>query len=487
MPAINSLLSTIDIIDTSNNLEGFVKGLKYDSREVTAGDLFIAIKGFKTDGHLYIQKAVEKEAMAVVIDNPAYCSQEYPWILVKDTRKALALLSTTFYNNPSNNFLLIGVTGTNGKTTTTNLIAKIFEDQGHKIGLIGTIHNRIGERIIPVERTTPESLDLQALFAQMVQEKVTCVVMEVSSHALDLRRVYGTNFDIGVFTNLTQDHLDYHQNMEEYYQAKAKLFKKYLQGENKYAIINADDPWGKRLLEETSAPKLSYGIDEKSDVQGSKLSVTNRGVRYQIQGLPIDLRLTGKFNAYNSLAALSVAQCMEIPLTKAIQSLEAIEGVPGRFQLVPGNQDFSIIVDYAHTPDSLVNVLTTAKGFAKNRIITVFGCGGDRDRTKRPLMGEAAATYSDFCFVTSDNPRTEDPQGIIADIIPGMDKKIEKDKYKVIIDRREAIKEALNLAQRDDIIIIAGKGHETYQEINGQKYPFDDKEIAEEILKELGY
>lgn len=488
MPTIKKLLNNIDLIKTSNNLleNEDVGGIQYDSRQVTSGDLFVAIKGFKTDGHLYIPQAVANKALAVVIDDPAYCSGDYPWILVKDTRKALALLSATFYNNPSEKFLLIGVTGTNGKTTTTNLIAKIFEDQGHKVGLIGTIHNRIGDKIIPVERTTPETLDLQALFSQMVQEKVTCVVMEVSSHALDLHRVLGSYFDIGVFTNLTPEHLDYHQTMEDYYKAKAKLFTEYLQGENKFAIINADDPWGQRLLKDSSSSKLSYGIDEKTDLQGSKLVITNKGVKYQVQDLSLDLKLTGKFNVYNSLAALGVAKCMNIKLTEAIQSLEKVEGISGRFQLVPGNQDFSIIVDYAHTADSLVNILTTAKEFAKKRIITVFGCGGDRDRTKRPLMGEAAATYSDFCFITSDNPRTEDPQDIIADILPGVEK-IGKDKYKVIIDRKEAIKEAINLAERDDIIIIAGKGHETYQEIKGKKYPFDDKEIAQEILKELGW
>jgi len=484
---LEALIKEIPKISVAQIMDIEITGIKYDSRQVQEGDLFVAIKGFKTDGHRYIKNALAQGAAAVVLEDKSYCSTEFPWILVENSRKALADLSAAFYDHPSRKFLLIGVTGTNGKTTTTNLIAKILEDQGEKVGLVGTIHNRIGEKIIPVERTTPESSDLQELFSQMVREGVTGVVMEVSSHALDLARVRGCEFDIAVFTNLTQDHLDYHKSMEEYYQAKAKLFtelgKNAAKNYKKVAIINGDDPWGGRLLEETPVEKLSYGIDKNVDLKAEEIKISSSGVSYLLNGEKVNLQLTGKFNVYNSLASLAVVQSLQIPPEKAIGTLEKVTGIAGRFQLVEGAEDFAVIVDYAHTPDSLINILTTAQEFAKGRIITVFGCGGDRDRTKRPIMGKAAAQYSDYAIVTSDNPRTEDPQQIIEDILPGIKEVAGSDKYRVVVDRKEAITEALKMAKKDDIVIIAGKGHETYQEINGKKYPFDDKKVAEEILK----
>lgn len=484
---LESLVQEIPKISVARIMDIEIKGVKYDSRQVKEGDLFVAIKGFKTDGHHYINNALAQGASAVVVENENCCSSDYPWVLVDNSRNALADLSAAFYDQPSRRFLLIGVTGTNGKTTTSNLIAKIFEDQGHKVGLVGTIHNRIGEKIIPVERTTPESSDLQELFSQMVSENVTCVVMEVSSHALDLARVRGCEFDIAVFTNLTQDHLDYHQSMEEYYQAKLKLFKDLDKATYKIfpkvAVINGDDPWGQKLLGDINVEKICYGIDYKADLKAEALNITSTGVSYRIDEEVMKLQLTGKFNVYNSLAALAAAQIQGISREGAIRSLEGVTGIAGRFQLVEGIDDFAVIVDYAHTPDSLVNILMTAREFAKGRIITVFGCGGDRDRTKRPIMGKAAAEFSDFSIVTSDNPRTEDLQAIINDILPGIEEIVGPDKYHVVIDRRKAIKEALEMAQKDDIVIIAGKGHETYQEVNGEKYPFDDKVIAEEILK----
>jgi len=484
---LESLVQKIPKTSVARIMDVEIKGVKYDSRQVKEGDLFVAIKGFKTDGHHYIKNALAQGANAVVIEDKNCCSSDYPWVLVENSRNALADLSAAFYDHPSRRFLLIGVTGTNGKTTTSNLIATIFEDRGHKVGLIGTIHNRIGDKIIPVERTTPESSDLQELFSQMVAENVTCVVMEVSSHALDLARVRGCEFDIAVFTNLTQDHLDYHQSMEEYYQAKSKLFKDLNNDTNKIypkaAVINCDDPWGQKLLGEINVEKISYGIDNKANLKAEALKITSTGVSYRIDEEEIKLQLTGKFNVYNSLAALAAAQTQGVSREDAKQSLERITGIAGRFQLVEGTDDFAVIVDYAHTPDSLVNILTTAREFAKGRIITVFGCGGDRDRTKRPIMGKAAAEFSDFSIVTSDNPRTEDLQTIINDILPGIKEIVGPDKYHVVIDRRQAIKEALEMAKKDDIVIIAGKGHETYQEVNGKKYPFDDKAVAEEILK----
>lgn len=487
MMKLKDLVDQIEKKTLSNIAQVQVGGIKYDSRQVKKDDLFVAIKGFKSNGHEYIKSALKNGASAVVLEDESYCSDNFPWVLVPNSRAALADLSAVFFDYPSRKFVLIGVTGTNGKTTTTNLIAKILEGQGNKVGLIGTIHNRIGAKIIPVERTTPESSDLQQLFQEMVENEVSHVVMEVSSHALDLERVRGSEYDIAVFTNLTQDHLDYHGNMEEYFQAKAKLFKELLtkghKKQKKAAVINIDDTWGEKLLKECLTTSISYGIENGANLKAEKIVVTASGVNYEVAGKPVNLQLTGKFNVYNSLAALSVAQALGISLDEAITTLERVPGISGRFQLVEGTKDFAIIVDYAHTPDSLVNVLTTVQEFVQGRIITVFGCGGDRDRTKRPLMGKAAAKYSDYCFVTSDNPRSEEPEAIITDIIPGVEEIMTKEQYQVVVDRKEAIEKAINFADKGDVIVIAGKGHETYQEIKGKKYPFDDKEIAEEIIK----
>ncbi|MGI6225449.1 MAG: UDP-N-acetylmuramoyl-L-alanyl-D-glutamate--2,6-diaminopimelate ligase [Peptococcales bacterium] len=486
---LETLVQDIPKIAVARIIDIEISGIKYDSRLIKPGDLFVAIKGFKTDGHQYIKNALANGASAVVLEDEVYCSPDFPWVLVENARNALADLSVIFYNYPSQKIILVGVTGTNGKTTTTNLIAKIFEDQGHEVGLIGTIHNRIGKRIIPVERTTPESSDLQELLSEMVTEGVTCVVMEVSSHALDLARVRGCEFDITVFTNLTQDHLDYHKTMEDYYRAKAKLFTDLglnsTKKNRKVAVINGDNPWGQKLLAETTQKQISYGVDEDVDLKAEEIKITANGVSYCIEREKVDLKLTGKFNVYNSLAALAVAKSQGYALEDAIKSLEDISSIAGRFELVQGGGDFAVIVDYAHTPDGLINILTTAEEFTKGRIITVFGCGGDRDRTKRPLMGKAAAEHSDYLIITSDNPRTENPEQIIEDILPGVNEIISKNKYQVVVERKEAIREALKMAQKDDIVIIAGKGHETYQEINGKKYPFDDKLVALQCLQEL--
>ncbi|SMB96442.1 UDP-N-acetylmuramoylalanyl-D-glutamate--2,6-diaminopimelate ligase [Desulfonispora thiosulfatigenes DSM 11270] len=483
---IEKLMYDYNILDSHNIDDIDLKGIQYDSRSIKEGDLFIAIKGFKVNGHHYINDALKNGASIVLIEDKNYCSHDYPWILVSDSRAALADLSAKYFGYPSRNFTLIGITGTNGKTTTSNLIAKILEEQGEKVGLIGTIHNRIGSEILPVERTTPESRDLQELFAQMVQKDVTYVIMEVSSHALDLMRVRGSEFDIAVFTNLTQDHLDYHETMENYFNAKSKLFfeltNESSKKQKKYAIINKDDEWGKLLLQKYRGNKISYSIEEDTDFKAEEIKISAKGVEYNVNKTKVNLKLTGKFNVYNSLAALAVASSINIPLKKAIKTIEEINGVAGRFQVINNSCGFSVIIDYAHTADSLVNILTTAKEFVQNKIITVFGCGGDRDKSKRPKMGEAAAKYSDYCIVTSDNPRTENPEAIIKDILPGIQKEISNEQYEIIINRKDAIKKAVEVAHEGDIIIIAGKGHETYQEINGKKYPFDDKEIVEELL-----
>lgn len=469
--------------------DSMITGIQYDSRKVTAGNLFVAIKGFQSDGHQYIRQALDNGASAILISDEQYCSNEYPWILVENSRLALAEVSNAFYDHPSEKLVLIGVTGTNGKTTTTNLICNIIESQGKKTGLIGTIHNRIGDKILEGSRTTPESLELQQMFAQMVEEGIGYAVMEVSSHALELQRVACCDFDVAVFTNLTQDHLDYHETMERYCEAKTTLFKMLgAQGEQmglqKTAVINIDDNWASHFMVASNVPVVTYGIQKEASWKAEHVHVGANGVRYQVDGHEVMLHLTGNFNVYNSLAALAVGEALGFSLNAVITALEQVLGIAGRFQTVEGSKEFSVIVDYAHTPDGLENVISTAQAFAKGRVITVFGCGGDRDRTKRPLMGVVAAELSDYCVVTSDNPRTENPEQILQDILPGVQKHMRDEQYHVEVDRRKAIFYAVQMAQPGDVVLLAGKGHENYQDVNGTKHHFDDYEVAQEAIQE---
>ena len=465
-----------------------ISGIQYDSRKVELGNLFIAVKGFQSDGHQYIRQALDNGAIAVMISDEAYCSNEYPWILVDDCRLAMAEISSAYYEHPSKKLKLIGVTGTNGKTTTTNLICHIIEAQGQKTGLVGTIHNRIGDRILEGSRTTPEALELQQLFAQMVEEGIGYAVMEVSSHALELQRVACCDFDVAVFTNLTQDHLDYHETMENYCKAKTMLFRTLgAKGEKaglaKTAIINIDDPWSNHFMVASNAPVITYGIEKDGSWKAEQVQVTANGVQYVVDDMPVQLHLNGNFNVYNSLAALAVGEALGFPVADVIKALEQVPGIAGRFQKVESDKDYTVIVDYAHTPDGLENVISTAKAFAEGRVITVFGCGGDRDRTKRPLMGKVAAKLSNYCVVTSDNPRTEDPEQILADILPGVQEYMTEAAYTVEADRRKAISFAIAMAQPGDVVLLAGKGHENYQEINGVKHHFDDYEVALEAMQ----
>jgi len=463
----------------------------YDSRQARAGSLFVAISGYTTDGHKYIGSALANGAVAAVIQDPQYQSADYPWILVPNTRIALADLSAAFYQFPSRQLNVIGVTGTNGKTTTTNLIARVLEDHGCLTGLIGTIHNRIGKEIIPVHHTTPEAPELQGLFHDFLQKGAAYAVMEVSSHALELHRVRHTEFDVAVFTNLTQDHLDFHGDMDQYLAAKGKLFnslgKNAQKKRRKFAIINADDPYAEQLIEYASVPVITYGIKNPADVKAEQVEVSSAGVKYRLcytnQVLPVSLKLAGIFNVYNSLAAIAVGLVENVPIQSIIATLEKIPGIPGRFEKVDEGQDFTVIVDYSHTPDSLENCLKTAREFALGRIITVFGCGGDRDKTKRPIMGEVAARLSDFVVVTSDNPRSENPAAIIKDIVPGILRAMRPDQFVEIVDRREAIRMAINEAKTNDVVIIAGKGHEDYQVIGNQVLHFADWEVAAEAIR----
>ncbi|SHI58590.1 UDP-N-acetylmuramoylalanyl-D-glutamate--2,6-diaminopimelate ligase [Desulfofundulus thermosubterraneus DSM 16057] len=470
------------------NQQVHIAGIAYDSRQVQPGFLFVAVEGFTTDGHRYVEQAVSRGAVAVVVQKEIPLPSGIAFARVPDTRLALALLAARYYSYPSRKLKLIGVTGTNGKTTTTHLLAAIYRAVGNKVGLIGTIANWIGGRVLPVSHTTPESLDLQKLLAEMVNNGIEVAVMEVSSHALALNRVAGCAFDAGVFTNITQDHLDFHRDMEDYLAAKTLLFRGLgRDGKPALAVINADDPRAERIAAATKVPVYTYGLSAEAQVRAQEVKVTPRGASFTVTGpwgeCPVNLKLTGYFNVYNALAALTAALAGGVPLPLAVRALESVEGVPGRFELVNRGQDFAVVVDYAHTPDGLENILTTARAITRGRLITVFGCGGDRDPTKRPLMGEIAARLSDLPVITSDNPRTEDPMKIISQVEEGV-RRIRSD-YQVVPDRRQAIRFALGVAAPGDTVIIAGKGHENYQIIGTTKYPFDDRSEVTKVLDDL--
>jgi len=487
------LLKFTEVVAWQGDPDREIGHVCYDSRQVEEGSLFVAVPGYKTDGHKFIGQALSRGAAAIVIENSRYKSPDYSWLQVPNARKALADLSDAVYGFPGSRLNIIGVTGTNGKTTTTNLITSILEEAGHKPGLIGTIYNRISREIIPVRHTTPEAPDLHRLLLTFLEKGANYAVMEVSSHALELSRVRGMEFDVAVFTNLTQDHLDFHRTMEEYLAAKGKLFGglgvKPVKQRRKFAIINCDDPHARELMEMTSAPVITYGVKTTADVRAENIEITAKGARFVLKytdrAIPVKIKLTGLFNVYNALAAIAVGLVEGIKAETIIGALERISGISGRFEIVEEGQEFTVIVDYSHTPDSLENCLKTAKEFAEGRIITVFGCGGDRDKTKRPLMGEVAGRLSDLCIVTSDNPRSEDPQDIINEIIPGLVKSAQINRFFEIIDRREAIFRAVGEAGPKDVVIIAGKGHEDYQIIGSQVIPFDDREVAREALKKL--
>lgn len=458
-----------------------ITGICYDSRNIKKGDLFFCIKGFSSDGHQYAKDAVEKGAAALMVSYKLDLG--IPQILVKDDRKTMAQIACEFYGHPSKKIKMIGITGTNGKTTTTYMIKSIAEKKGEKVGLIGTIVNMIGDKVLETERTTPEAPDLQKLIRQMADEGCTIVVMEVSSHSLDLKRVEGIYYDVGVFTNLTQDHLDYHKTLENYREAKKILFIK-----SDHAIINADDAAGEYMQEGIGARVLKYGIREEADLAASEIEITPAGASFDIltlgEKIHVDLKIPGLFSVYNALCAAGACMALGMDFSYIKQGLEMLPSVSGRFEVLDtGNKGFTVILDYAHTPDSLQNTLQTVNEFVRGRIVTVFGCGGDRDKAKRPIMGEIAGKLSNFTIITSDNPRTEVPADIIAQIEAGM-KKTNAD-YICIENRKAAIRYALENARKDDIIVLAGKGHETYQEINKVKYPFDEKIIVHDILQAL--
>lgn len=491
MIGLKDLLKRVDVLQVQGNQFLDVTGLAYDSRQVQPGNIFICIKGFQSDGHNYICDAYRRGAIGIVVEQPVDVIEGLTVIQVPDSRVALAQLAVQFYNYPSEKLGLIGITGTNGKTTTAHLIESILKEAGQKTGMIGTIANRIGDQNFEVEHTTPESLDLQKLLNQMVEKNVDWTVMEVSSHALSLQRVAETYYDLAVFTNLTQDHLDFHGDLDSYLQAKLKLFSTLNNGPKAKlakAVINLDDPFGQAFVQAAGDREIfSYGIRQPARVKAEQVELCNKGISFRLVceqwTEKVNLSTPGLFSVYNALAAASAGLALGISKEKIVRGIEKVQGVPGRFEPVNCGQRFTVIVDYAHTPDGLENVLQTAKQFAKGKIIVVFGCGGDRDKTKRPRMGEIAVRLADQCIITSDNPRSEDPLKIIEDILSGI-KHLEgvSGSYQVIPDRREAIFFAVSKAQENDVVIIAGKGHENYQILQDRTIHFDDRETVREAL-----
>ncbi len=477
---LQELLKEIPVSTMTADPHTEIKDIRYDSRQVKEGDLFVAVKGLQSDGHAFISKAMAQGAAAVLCQDLP--EGDVPYVQTADSRLALSLVSAAYFGHPSGELAMIGVTGTNGKTTSTTLIKHMLEDcLGAKVGLIGTIANEIGDEEIPASRTTPESYDLQKMLRQMVDAGCTYAVMEVSSHALVLDRVAGVRFRAGLFTNLTQDHLDFHKTMEAYGEAKSRLFSISDKG-----AVNLDDPWAGFMIERAQCPMIGFGADRTDgEIAATGISYTAGGVSFTVteagEDIPVSLNIPGRFSVSNALTVLAAAKLLDIPLKDAAASLARAHGVKGRVEVVPTPEDYTIVIDYAHTPDALEKVLQTMKAVAPGRVVALFGCGGDRDATKRPIMGAIAARTADFSVVTSDNPRTEDPDAIIADIVAGMEG---DDAMVVIPDRRQAIAWAMDHHEPGDIIVLAGKGHETYQEIDGVKHDMDERQIVAEHLQE---
>jgi len=478
---LSELLEVLPEARADGELSAEVRGIKYDSRKVESGDVFVALKGEHLDGHDFVREACRRGAVAVVVERKV----EAPGIkvVVRDTRKALALLSAKFFGEPARKLKIIGVTGTNGKTTVSFLVRSVLEEAGVRTGLIGTVEYIIGGRKFPASLTTPLPPELHRAFGRMVEAGDRAVVMEVSSHSLVLDRVYGLPFSVAVFTNLSRDHLDFHLTMEDYFRAKAKLFE--MLEPSGWAVYNGDDPYGAMLREHTKAQLISYGLSEGVDVRAEGVVCDRQGVVFTLRSpwgdFPVRLRLSGRFNVYNALAAAGVGLALGVRPEDVVRGMVSVESVPGRFERVDLGQGFEVIVDYAHTPDALENLLLSAREISQGRVLVVFGCGGERDRGKRPRMGEVAGRLADFVFVTSDNPRSEPPERIIEDILEGMP---EGAKYVVEEDRRRAIGRAIRMAREGDVVVIAGKGHESYQIVGDRKFPFDDRKVAERFLAE---
>ena len=483
-----------EILEQGGELAVSVTGITDDSRQAKPGMVFVAVQGERVDGHRFLPQVLKAGVAAVVVQQPE-ASGAIPAIRVKDSRKVLGLLGSRFHGDPSSRLRMVGVTGTNGKTTITYLSKAVLESAGRKVGLIGTVAYQIGEERLPASHTTPGALELQALLSRMVSAGMDVAVMEVSSHALALDRTVGCEYDVAVFTNLTQDHLDFHRDMEDYFSAKLRLFTGLAGGgrkPSKRAIVNADDPWSDRIRKVTVAPLWTYGMKGPADLRAEDLRLSASGTTFAVATphgrAKVESRLVGEHNVYNALAAIGIGLQEGLSLDTVCQGIASVCNVPGRFERVEAGQPFTVVVDYAHTEDALVRLLSAAQALKPGRIITVFGCGGDRDRTKRPKMGRAAVERSDVVVLTSDNPRTEDPQAILTEVEAGVKEALRhrsQVRYHLIADRREAIKVAVQEARAGEMVLIAGKGHEDYQIIGTTKHHFDDREVAREAILNL--
>src|SRR5947208_771638 len=485
---LKTLLAATPVREIIGPTDRAVESIAYDSRRVQRDGLFVALRGEKSDGHDFIGQAIEKGA-AVIVAGRAEKHSRATCVVVENTRSAMADLATRFYNFPGRKLKLAAVTGTNGKTTTTFLIKHICEKAGMRCGLLGTVRYEIGERVLPAARTTPESLDLQELLSQITNAGCRGAAMEVSSHALAQERTRGLEWDVAVFTNLTQDHLDYHGTMENYFEAKSKLFTELVGQKQKtkpVAIVNIDDRYGQQLLRrlDKSVTIITYGMGVRADFRASNYRAEFTGTSYQLdargKSYLVRLPLIGRFNVTNSIAALAAAEALGINVRSAVLSLAKAPQVPGRLEVVPAKRQFRVFVDYAHTPDALGNVLKTLRELQPHRLIAVFGCGGDRDRQKRPLMAQMADRLADYSIITSDNPRKEDPSAIIAETEKGF----RSNRYEKIVDCTEAIGRAVALAQPRDMVLVAGKGHENYQEFADYTIPFDDIQVARRAIED---
>ena len=478
---LSTLVHHLDSMGTCNICDVEITGITNDSRKVRPGYLYVAIKGYKTDGHNFIKKSLECGARAIVSEDRFSLNTKIPQIIVRNTRKALSSLSCCFYHNPSQKINVVGVTGTNGKTTTTFLTKSIIEKAGYEVGLIGTINYQIGKKIIPAQETTPESVELQRLIAEMVAAKMKFAVMEVSSHSAVQHRIENINFKTAVFTNITTEHMDYHKTISNYLNAKVELFKNL--AKDSFAVLNADDEFSKYFADRTSAKILWYGIKNNADIKAEicRESTSNIMIKLNYTGREIDMKIPfmGLHNVYNALASVASAISLGVELDVIKSGIETAPAVPGRLENVPCNRGFKVVVDYAHTPHALETVLDALKNLVKGRVLLVFGCGGDRDKEKRPEMGRIAGQQSDIFWLTNDNPRSEDPINIIDDIKVGI--KSGRSFY-IQTNRHKAIEEALSEAKDNDLVLIAGKGHEKYQIIKDTIIPFDDREVVKKIL-----
>lgn len=492
---MRQLLEYVNVLKITGDRDISVNGIKYDSRRVDPGDVFVCIKGFKSDGHDYVDEAIARGASAIVVERDVPVQDGITKILVDNTRKTLGMLARNFYKNPSGKLFLAGVTGTNGKTTTAYLAKAILSRVCNNVALMGTVAKMIGTEEFPAERTTSESVDSIAFLHRALSKSSDAAVMEVSSHAVSLERLSGLEFDCGVFTNLTRDHLDFHGTIDEYLDAKGKFFAMLGRDGKKeaFAFVNADDPSSVKIGSHVKHARLfTYGIEKDADIRGVDVEVSFQGARFGVEYAgkvyPVTLKLHGAFNVYNALSAfcIGVAKGMEPDII--VEGLESVNAVPGRFESIDCGQDFNVFVDYAHTPDGLLKVLETARAFTEGRLIVVFGCGGDRDKTKRPLMGGIAFEKSDFAIITSDNPRSEDSLAIINDVEEGLIRAGAKSgrDYVVAPDRYDAIRKALDLARPGDVVMICGKGHEASQIIGDIEIEFDDRQVARKIMEEMG-